>query len=71
METKKLNCLKKVLVTKGIKQKWLSEQLGTTTVVVNLWCSNKTQPSLTKLNEIANILQIDVRELLVSNQDEK
>ena len=67
METNKLNRLKVVLSERGVKQTWLAEKLGTSKVVVNLWCSNRSQPSLSKLHEIAEILNINVRLLIESN----
>ena len=43
---------------------WLAEQLGVSTVTVSKWCSNITQPTLITLKEIANLLDINVKDLL-------
>lgn len=61
------NRLKLVLVERQKTGKWLAEQLGKSTCTVSKWCSNTVQPDLKTLNEIANLLHIDVKELLVSN----
>lgn len=61
---KKLNRLKVVLVEKERTGKWLSEQLGKDPSTVSKWCSNKIQPSVEILDEIAALLNVDVRELL-------
>lgn len=61
---KKLNRLKVVLVEKERTGKWLSEQLGKDSSTVSKWCSNKIQPSVEILDEIAALLNVDVRELL-------
>lgn len=61
------NRLKLVLVERQKTGKWLAEQLGRSTCTVSKWCSNTVQPDLKTLNEIANLLHIDVKELLVSN----
>ena len=61
------NRLKLVLVEHQKTGKWLAEQLGRSTCTVSKWCSNTVQPDLKTLNEIANLLYIDVKDLLVSN----
>lgn len=61
------NRLKLVLVEHQKTGKWLAEQLGKSTCTVSKWGSNTVQPDLKTLNEIANLLHIDVKDLLVSN----
>ena len=61
------NRLKLVLVEHQKTGKWLAEQLGRSTCTVSKWCSNTVQPDLRTLNETANLLHIDVKDLLVSN----
>lgn len=61
------NRLKLVLVEHQKTGKWLAEQIGRSTCTVSKWCSNTVQPDLKTLNKIANILHIDVKDLLVSN----
>lgn len=63
-----MNRIKEVLEEKGIKQVWLSEQLGKSYNMVNAYVQNRRQPSLEILNQIADILTIDVKELIVSNK---
>lgn len=63
-----INRIKVVLVEKQRTSKWLAEQLGKSENTVSKWCSNKTQPSLDTLLEIAMVLDIDIRELLVSTR---
>lgn len=62
-----LNRLKVVLVENKKTGKWLAEQLGKSNCTVSKWCSNSVQPDLKTLNDIANLLKLDVRELIVSN----
>ena len=61
------NRLKLVLVEHQKTGKWLAEKIGRSTCTVSKWCSNTVQPDLKTLNKIANILHIDVKDLLVSN----
>lgn len=62
-----LNRIKVVLVEKGKTGKWLAEEIGKTPCTVSKWCSNSIQPDLKTLNAIADILCVDVKDLLVSN----
>lgn len=62
-----LNRIKIVLVEQNQTGKWLADQLGKSTCTVSKWCQNTIQPDLKTLNEIANLLKVDVKELLVSN----
>ena len=63
-----MNRIKEVLEKKGIKQKWLAQQLGKSYNMVNAYAQNRQQPRLEILNEIAVILNVDVRELIVPNK---
>lgn len=63
-----MNRIKEVLEGKGIKQKWLAEKLGKSYNMVNGYVQNRQQPRLEVLNEIAEILDVDVKELIVSNK---
>ncbi len=65
-----MNRIKEVLQEKGIKQTWLAEKLGKSYNMVNGYVQNRKQPRLEVLMEIANILEIDVKELLISNKNE-
>lgn len=61
----KINRLKVVLVEKEKSGKWLADQLGKSTCTVSKWCSNTTQPDLQTLNKIAQLLEVDIKDLLV------
>lgn len=67
MDNKQLNRIKVVLVEKRRTGVWLAEQLGVSPVTISKWCSNTTQPTLQTLDKIAELLEIDMRELLTSN----
>jgi len=59
-----MNRIKEILKEQGRTQMWLSERLGKSYVMVTSYCNNKVQPSIQILNQVANLLNIDVRELL-------
>lgn len=61
-----LNRLKAVLADAGKTNKWLAEQLGKDPVTVSKWCTNTTQPDMYTLAKISDVLNVDIRELLVS-----
>ena len=56
--------LKVVLVEQRKTGKWLAEQLGKDPSTVSKWCSNTTQPPLDMLVNIANLLKVDIKELI-------
>ena len=64
-----MNRIKEVLEEKGIKQTWLAEKLKKSYNMVNSYVQNRRQPSIEDLNRIAEILDVDVRNLLVGNKD--
>jgi putative transcriptional regulator len=63
-----MNKIKDILTQKGIKQTWLAERLGKSYNMTNSYVQNRSQPSLEDLNRIANILDVDVKDLIVSNK---
>ena len=63
-EMTKLNRIKEVLVEQKRTSKWLAESLGKDMATVSRWCNNRTQPSLQSLYKIAEILRVEVKELL-------
>lgn len=60
----KYNRLKECLAEKDLSQKWLSEKLEVSTVTVNMWCKNKSQPPLKKIYKISEVLNIKPSELI-------
>ena len=70
MEETKDNRIKVVLVEKKRTNKWLAKQLGKDPATVSKWCTNTSQPGLETLLQIANVLNVDVKELLNSSLEE-
>ena len=60
-----VNRIKMVLFEKKRTSKWLSEQLGVNPSTVSKWCTNTSQPDVACLLKIADLLEVDLRELLV------
>lgn len=63
-----MNKIKEVLEARGISQTELADRLCKSFNMVNLYATNKVQPPISVLYQIADILNVDVRDLLVSNQ---
>ncbi len=61
-----MNRIKEVLDEKGIKQVWLAEKLGKSYNMVNSYVQNRRQPSLEVLYQIAKLLNVDVKDLIIS-----
>lgn len=66
-----MNRIKEVLETKEITQMWLSKELNKSYNMVNSYVQNRRQPSIEVLFRIANILDVDVKDLLLSNKKSK
>ena len=66
-----INRIKVVLVEKKKTNKWLAEQLNKDATTVSKWCTNSAQPSLETLLEIAKVLEVDPRELIVPIDTQK
>ena len=60
-----MNRIKVTLVEKQKTSRWLAEQMGKSENTISRWCSNKSQPSIAQLQEIANLLDVDVRTLII------
>ncbi|MCH8234290.1 MAG: helix-turn-helix transcriptional regulator [Bacteroidetes bacterium] len=64
-----MNRIKEVLEEKGIKQKWLAEKLGKSYNMVNGYVQNRQQPRLEVLYEIAEILGVSAKDLLIEKSN--
>lgn len=65
-----MNRIKEALEEKGIKQVWLAEKLGKSFNMVNSYVQNRTQPSLEILYRIAEILEVNAKDLLIEKTNE-
>lgn len=64
-----MNRIKEVLEEKGIKQTWLAEKLGKSFSIVNAYVCNRRQPSLETLFQIAEILEIEAKQLIENSNN--
>ena len=64
MSKKAINRLKVVLVEKNISSKWLAEKLNKNEATISRWCTNDVQPTLTTLVKVAEILKVNVTDLI-------
>lgn len=65
---KDINRIKVVLVEQKRTGKWLAEQMGKDQATVSKWCTNTSQPDLPTLTKVAEILNVDIKELLNSTK---
>jgi transcriptional regulator with XRE-family HTH domain len=68
MAKRAINRIKIVLVEQGRTNKWLADKLGKNATTVSRWCTNDMQPSLETLVQISNVLNVNVKDLLVSTK---
>lgn len=66
-----MNRIKEVLKAQGRTQTWLAEKIERSYVVVTNYCNNNAQPSIEVLRKIAEVLDVDVRELLVPTKEDE
>ena len=64
-----MNRIKAVLAEKQRTNRWLAEQMSKSENTISRWCSNKSQPSIAQLQEIANLLEVNIRVLLKSQKE--
>ena len=64
MENKDLNRIKVVLAEKKRTNKWLAEQLGKDPATISKWCTNTAQPRLELLLQMAECLDVDIKDLV-------
>jgi len=65
-----INRLKVVLVEKKRTARWLSMQMGVNPSTVSKWCTNSSQPDVASLLKIADLLEVDIKELLVKEYEQ-
>ncbi|WP_319273272.1 helix-turn-helix transcriptional regulator [Draconibacterium orientale] len=63
------NRIKAVLAEKGKTNNWLADELNMNRTTISKWCRNEMQPRIETLFQIAKVLEVDVRELLVSTKE--
>jgi len=68
MEDRKYNRIKVVLVEKDKTGIWLGEQIGKSNTTVSKYINQRVQPDLVTLYSITDALEVDVKDLLVSNR---
>ena len=59
-----MNRIKEVLEEKGIKQTWLAKKIGKSFSQTNAYVCNRRQPSLEVLFQIAELLNVNPKDLL-------
>ena len=64
----KLNRIKGALADAGKTNIWLAEHIGRDPVTVSKWCTNTSQPDLQTLAKISDLLNVDIRELLIKRK---
>ena len=65
-----INRIKVVLVEKKKTSRWLADSLGKNPATVSKWCTNTSQPDLSTLTRIAQLLDVDIKDLLNSRMTE-
>ncbi len=62
------NRIKAVLAEQRRTNMWLAEKLDMSPNTVSKWCTNQMQPTIETLFRVADALNVDARELLVTSK---
>ena len=68
MNEKVYNRIKAVLAEERKTNMWLAEKLDMSPNTVSKWCTNQMQPTIETLFRIANVLNVEARDLLVNSK---
>ena len=68
MRQKSINRIKVVLVEKNLTSKWLAENLGRNEATISRWCTNDVQPTLNTLVKVAELLNVQITDLINNQQ---
>lgn len=68
MSRKAINRIKVVLVEKNLSSRWLAEQLGKNEATISRWCTNDVKPTLNTLASIADLLGVQITDLINNEQ---
>lgn len=68
MEKINYNRIKAVLAEKSVSSKEIAKHLNKTESTVSRWCTNDVQPSVEVFYQLAQFLEVDIRELFVSTK---
>ncbi|MDA3779119.1 MAG: helix-turn-helix transcriptional regulator [Bacteroidales bacterium] len=63
-----MNKIKEVLENKGIKKTWLAVKFRKSFNMVNSYVQNRQQPRLEVLYRIAEILDVEIKNLLIERK---
>jgi transcriptional regulator with XRE-family HTH domain len=66
-----MNRIKEVLKEQYRTQKYLVDKTGLSPGIISMYCNNLQQPRLDVLEKIANLLEVDVRELIKPTKKKK
>lgn len=61
--------LKKIFISRGVKQKWIAEQLGVSEVTVSNWVKEKAIPKEIHLQKLSDLLAIPLEDLKPNYDD--
>lgn len=66
MDKRNINRIRVILAEQDRSNKWLAEKIGVYEGTVSKWATNTQQPSINHFLQIAEVLQVDIRDLFES-----
>ncbi|MFD1416791.1 helix-turn-helix transcriptional regulator [Oceanobacillus jeddahense] len=62
--------INKIIQERGLKNKWVANQLGVSPNIISRWVNNKSMPSVEKLFLLAKLLDCKVDDLYYWDENE-
>ena len=56
--------LKEVLKSKGVKQNYLAQRIGVSTVTLSNWVNGKSSPTKKHLEKLSEVLDVPIKDLV-------
>jgi len=56
-----MTMFQKLIQTRGVKQKWLAQQIGVSEVTISNWMKGNYKPTEENLKKIADVLKMDLQ----------
>ncbi len=71
MKKIKYNRIKAAIAESDMDNGDIAKALKVSEQTVSRWCTNESQPPIPKLHKLAQLLDVDIRNLLISTKNDK
>lgn len=58
------NRIRVILAERSLTNRWLADQMGVTEITISRWTTNKVQPSMSQFIKMAQIFNVELKDLV-------